>query len=425
MRRRVVITGLGCLTPVGLNLQETWHNLVNGVSGVDYITRFDASHFPSKIAGEVKNFVPEDWIKDRSFLPYCSRIHQFGIAAALMAIRDAGLENKIPEFSTTGICMGSTGQYPDLDQLMYFYQFKKGRNRWDYDRFGAKAEIPDRWIFQRTTNTVSTVLARMIGARGPNICVHTACASGSHAIGEAMRIVARGEADMMIAGGTDAIDSPLRVIGFTLLGSLSTRKVEPQKACCPFDVKRDGFVIGEGAAVLILEDFQHARKRRAKIYAEIAGYGTSANAFRVTDCSLDGNGPDLAMKNAIQDSGISPHAIQYIHAHGTSTKQNDLAETRAIKKIFGKYAYQIPITSIKSTIGHLISAAGAVSTLSTAMTLNAEIMPPTINYEDPDPHCDLDYVSNSMRRQKVKYALVNSFGFGGQNVSLVLKKTSS
>lgn len=419
MRRRVVVTGLGCLTPLGNDVATTWNNLLNGTSGIDYITHFDASTFPSKIAGEVKQFDPTTLPVNKKLLPHTRRAHQLGIAAAVMAIEDAQLEKLEP--TKVGASIGASGEYPDLEQLSYYYHFK-GDKGWDYKAFAQSAHIPPNWVFQRSPHTVSCLIAKLFKLLGPNITIHTACASGSHAIGQAFRMIERGDAEVMIAGGTDAIGSPLWVAAFALLGALSTRQIEPQKASRPFDAMRDGFVIGEGAGMLILEELSFALHRGAKIYAEIIGYGTSSNAFRVTDSPLDGLGPRLAMKRAIDDAAISPDDIQYINAHGTSTPQNDEAETVAIKGLFGEYAYKIPVSSIKSMAGHLISAAGAVATISSILTVNQGLIPPTINYEYPDPNCDLDYVPNMMRVKEVNYALVNAFGFGGQNASLVIKK---
>ena len=327
MRRRVVITGLGCLTPVGNDVATTWNNLLNGISGVDYITHFDASTFPSKIAGEVKQFDPTALPVDKRLLGYTGRVHQLGIAAALMAVEDAHLVIGKLDPTRVGSSAGASGEYPDIEQLSYYYRFKDGKG-WDYKAFANSARIPCHWVFRRSPHTISLVIAKLFKLLGPNITTHTACASGSYAIGRAFRIIDRGDAEVMIAGGTDAISTPLWVAAFGLLGALSTRRVEPQKASRPFDAMRDGFVIAEGAAMLILEELSFALRRGARIYAEIIGYGTSSNATRVTDSPLDGSGPRLAMKRAIDDAGIATEDIQYINAHGTSTLQNDVAETK-------------------------------------------------------------------------------------------------
>ncbi len=423
MRRRVVVTGLGCLTPVGNDVTTTWNNLLNGVSGVDYITHFDASTFPSKIAGEVKQFDPAALAVDRKLLGYTGRIAQLGIAAALMAVEDAHLAIEKLDPTRVGSSVGASGEYPDIEQLRYYYHFK-GNGGWDYRAFADLAHIPSHGVFRRSPHTISLIIAKLFKLLGPNITTHTACASGSYAIGQAFRIIERGDAEVMVTGGTDAISSPLWVAAFGLLGALSTRQVEPQKASRPFDALRDGFVIAEGAAMLILEELDFALHRGAKIYAEIIGYGTSSNATRVTDSPLDGFGPRLAMERAIDDAAISLEDIQYINAHGTSTQQNDQSETTAIKDLFGEYAYEIPISSTKSMTGHLISGAGAVGLLSTILTVKEALIPPTINYDYPDPNCDLDYVPNKMRVKEVNYAQANALGFGGQNSSIVIKKFS-
>lgn len=293
MKKRVVITGLGCFTPVGNSVSTTWNNLVNGVSGVDYLTQFDASTFPSKIGGEVKQFDPNAFISDEQLLKYTSRIHQLGIAAAIMAVENARLIITKIDSSRIGVSLGATGQYPDLKQLSYFYRFKNEKE-WDHKTFGKHADISPTWVFQRAMHTVSSVIAKLFKVSGPNVTIHTACASSSHSIGQAFRIIERGDADVMITGGTDAIASPLWVSGFILLGALSTQNIEPQKASRPFDKKRDGFVIAEGSVMLILEELGFALQRGAKIYAEIVGFGSSSNAFRITDLPQDGAGPLLS-----------------------------------------------------------------------------------------------------------------------------------
>ncbi len=406
---------------MGNDVTTTWSNLLKGASGIDYITYFDASTFPSKIAGEVKQFEPTAFITDENLLKYTSRIHQLGIAAALMAVEDAHLAIEELDPTRVGASVGATGQYPDLEQLGYYHLFK-GDGGWDYKAFADSANIPPTWIFQRSVHTVSCVIAKLFKIFGPNLAMHTACASGSHAIGQGFRIIERGDADVMITGGTDALASPLWVAAFVLLGALSTQKIEPRRASRPFDAKRDGFVIAEGAAMVILEELGSALRRGAKIHAEVVGYGTSANAFRVTDSPPDGSGCTSSMQRAIDDAGISTSDIQYISAHGTSTRQNDAAETVAIKRLFGESAYKIPVSSIKSMVGHLISGAGAMGVLGAALTVRDDAIPPTINYEYPDPDCDLDYVPNEMRNEVVDHAIVNAFGFGGQNVSIVVRK---
>jgi 3-oxoacyl-[acyl-carrier-protein] synthase II len=421
VNKRVVITGMGCVTPVGNDVDTTWRNLLEGVSGIDYAKRFDASTFPSKILGEVKDFeLPE---LNGNLKKYTRRGHQLGIAAGIMAIKDADLTMADIDPAKIGISVGIGGVYPDLDQLRYYYDFSK-ENEWDHKAFARNAKIPPTWAFQRTPQTLSCVMAKLFKTFGPNITCHTACASGAHAIRQAFSIIQRGDAKIMITGGADSVSNPFLFIGLALLGALSTRKIEPQKASRPFDAQRDGFVHGEGAGMLVLEELSSALERQANIYAEIGGCGTSSNAYRVTDFPADGLGPKLAMERTLTDAGIRPSDIQYINAHGTSTIQNDISETVAIKSLFGRHAYDIPVSSIKSCIGHLIAGAGAVEAVITALTVKENLIPPTINYEYKDPHCDLDYVPNKMRAQRVDYALSNSFGFGGQNVCILIKKFS-
>ena len=419
MNRRVVITGMGCLTPVGNDVETTWQNLLDGISGIDYAKRFDAATFPSKILGEVKGFEPPAC--SENLLKYANRSHQLAIAAGLMAIADACLDMTAIDPVDVGVSVGVCGNYPDLEQLRYYFSFG-GDDGWDHQAFAKKARISPTLVFRRSTQTLSCLLAKHLKVFGPNMTSQTACASGAHAIGQAFRIIRRGDAKVMITGGTDAIENPILFSGFALLGALSTRNVEPQKASRPFDAQRDGFIHAEGAGMLVLEALDSALERGAPIYAEIGGCGTSSNAFRVTDFPLDGAGPKLSMERALADAAIRPCNIDYINAHGTSTTQNDISETVAIKKLFGDYAYEIPISSIKSCIGHLVSGAGAVEAIITALTVKEDRIPPTINHEHPDPQCDLDYVPNEMRKKPVNHALSNSFGFGGQSTCLAINK---
>lgn len=419
MNRRVVITGMGCLTPVGNDVGTTWKNLLDGVSGIDYARCFDASTFPSKILGEIKGFEPPAC--NGNLLKYANRSHQLAITAGLMAVADAGLNIEEIDPVKVGVSTGVCGNYPDLDQLSYYSSFGKD-DGWDYQAFAKKARISPTLVFRRSTHTLSCIMARLFKVFGPNMTSQTACASGAHAIGQAYRIIRRGDARIMITGGTDAIENPILFSGFALLGALSTRKIEPEKASRPFDAQRDGFIHAEGAGMLVLEELGSALERGAPIYAEIGGCGTSSNAFRVTDFPLDGAGPKLSMERALADAAIRPSDIDYINAHGTSTTQNDISETVAIKKLFGDYAYEIPVSSIKSCIGHLVSGAGAVEAIITALTVKEDRIPPTINYEHKDPQCDLDYVPNEMREKPVNHAISNSFGFGGQSTCLVISK---
>lgn len=423
MEKRVVITGMGCITPVGNNVAETWQNLLGGVSGIDYAKQCDLSTFPSKVIGEVKDFDFDDSLSDERLLQYTSRHHRLGIAAALMAVEDACLDRQEIDPARFGIVVGVAGQYPDFEQLRYYSRFSKN-DAWDFHSFAKAARIPLHWVFQRSTQTLSCTMARLFDASGHNMTIQTACASGAHAIGQAYRIVQRGDARIMIAGGADALSSPLEIAAFALLETLSTQRIEPQRASRPFDARRDGFVLGEGAGMLVLEELGSALERKANIYAEIVGFGTSANAYRVTDYPPDGLGPQLAMSRAVADASIRLSDVDYINAHGTSTIQNDVSETTAIKNLFGEYAYSIPVSSIKSCIGHLISGAGAVEAIVSTLAVRHNLIPPTINYEYPDPRCDLDYVPNRMRKRVVRHVLSNSFGFGGQNACLLIKEYS-
>lgn len=419
MAERVVITGMGCLTPVGNDVATTWRNLLDGVSGIDYARCFDASTFPSKILGEVKGFEPP--AINGNLLKYANRAHQLGIAAGLMAVEDARLDMNALDPAEIGICAGVGGTYPDLDQLRYYQGFGK-EGGWDHHAFAQSARISPTLVFRRSTQTLSCILAKLLKVLGPNMTFQTACASGAHAIGQAFKIIRRGDARIMIAGGTDALENPVLFIGFGLLGALSSRNIEPEKASRPFDALRDGFIQAEGAGMLVLESLDSALERGAPIYAEIGGSGTSSNAFRVTDFPMDGAGPKISMQRALADAGIRPSDIDYINAHGTSTTQNDISETVAIKTLFSDDAYRIPVSAIKSCIGHLVCAAGAVEAVITAMTVKEDKIPPTINYEHKDPQCDLDYVPNEMREKAVHHAISNSFGFGGQSTCLVISK---
>lgn len=420
MKRRVVITGMGCLTPVGNDVATSWTNLLEGVSGIDYARRIDLSTFPSKIAGEVKNFDPNDYIDNKNLLKYTTRAHQLGIAAGTMAMEDSQLYKSQVDSSQIGVVLGMSLQYPETDILNHYLKFGSD-NKWDYQTFANGARIPPTHVFHRSGQPVSCVLAKLLKASGPNMVTHTACASATHAIAQAYRLVQRGDAAVVFTGGTEAISGHLIVAGFTLLRALSTREVEPQKASRPFDAERDGFVMAEAAGVLVLEELNFARQRGARIYAELIGAGTSANAYSIVDSSK-GPGPRLAVERALEDANINCEDIDYINAHGTSTKQNDIAETRAIKSVFGNRAYQVPLSSTKACIGMPFAGVGAVDAIATTMAVRENRIPPTMNYEYKDPECDLDYVPNQKREKIINYAMSNSFGFGGQNGCLVLAK---
>jgi 3-oxoacyl-[acyl-carrier-protein] synthase II len=408
--RRVVITGLGVVTPVGNEIKEFWDSLLAGRSGVDRISLFDPSNFSSQIAGEVKNFEPEKYFPPKE-LRRMERFTQFALYAGKKAWEDAGLDSEdvIPE--RCGVLVGSGIGALGLVEKQYKVFEEKGPSR-----------ISPFLIPLMIANMATGQLAIYLGLKGPNMCVVTACASGTHSIGEAFRIIQNGNADIMIAGGAEACVTALGVGGFCALRALSTRNDEPQKASRPFDKERAGFVIGEGAGILVLEEYERARKRGANIYAELVGYGASCDAYHQTAPDPDGNGAYLAMKWAVEDANINPEEIDYINAHGTSTQLNDKIETLAIKKLLKNHAYKIGVSSIKSMIGHLIGAAGGVEAVATTLAVKHQVMPPTINYEYPDPDCDLDYVPNQAREAEIKYALSNSFGFGGHNACLVFKK---
>ena len=409
MNRRVVITGVGVVTPVGNEVEEFWNSLLAGRSGVDRISLFDPSNFSSQIAGEVKNFEPQKYFPPKE-LRRMERFTQFALYAGKKAWEDAGLNNKVsPE--RCGVLVGSGIGALDLVERQYKVFEEKGPGR-----------ISPFLIPLMIANMAAGQLAIYLGLKGPNMCVVTACASGTHSIGEAFRIIQNGKADIMVAGGAEACVTRLGVGGFCALRALSTRNDQPQKASRPFDKERDGFVIGEGAGILVLEEYERARERGADIYAEIIGYGASCDAYHQTAPDPEGQGAYLAMKGAVEDAGINPEDIDYINAHGTSTQLNDKIETLAIKKLLKDHAYEIGVSSIKSMIGHLIGAAGGVEAVATALAVKNQVIPPTINYEYPDPDCDLDYVPNQAREAEVKYALSNSFGFGGHNACLVFKK---
>jgi 3-oxoacyl-[acyl-carrier-protein] synthase II len=411
MERRVVITGLGAVTPLGNDIGATWTALVNGRSGVAGITTFDASTFPCRIAGEVKGFDPLRFMTAKEAHKTDPFI-QYALAAALMAVEDAELPLTPRSSRLTGVLVGSgRGGVQTSERNMIAFQNK-----------GPKAVSPF-YTPMSLVNMASGFISMKLGARGPCLDVSTACATGTHAIGEAMKIIERGDADAMIAGGSEAALTPLILAGFCQAKALSFRNSEPARASRPFDRDRDGFVLSEGAGVLILEEREHAQERGARIYAELAGYGLSSDAFHYTRPDPAGDGPGRAMAMALADAGMPPEEIDYINAHGTSTVTNDRIETLAIKKVFGPRAGKLVVSSIKSLLGHMLGAAGAVEAAVTALALHEGVIPPTINYETPDPECDLDYVPNIARKQAIKAAISNSLGFGGINASLVLKRS--
>jgi 3-oxoacyl-[acyl-carrier-protein] synthase II len=410
MRRRVVVTGVGLVTPLGIGIDNVWRSILSGESGISRITRFDASNLETKIAGEVKNFKPEEYINPKD-LKRMDLFIQYALAAAQIAIEDSGIDIKkeIPE--RVGVVVGTgLGGLPTLEHY-HKVLLEKGPSR-----------ISPFFIPMLIANEAPCHISMKYGCKGPNLCVVTACATGAHSIGEAFRIIQYGDADIMIAGGTEANLTPLTIAGFNAMKALSTRNEFPERASRPFDRERDGFVVAEGAGVLILEELGHAKKRGAKIYAEIVGYGYNSDAYHITAPCPDGEGFIKCMEMAIKDAKINPEDVDYINAHGTSTELNDKVETLAIKKVFGDYAYKVPVSSTKSMIGHLLGAAGAVEAIFTILSIRDNICPPTINYENPDPECDLDYVPNVAREKKIQIAMSNSFGFGGTNSVLIFRR---
>jgi 3-oxoacyl-[acyl-carrier-protein] synthase II len=409
--RRVVVTGLGAVTPIGNNVKDFWTNLINGISGIDVIKRFDPIEIglPVIIAGEVKNLNPERFL-DSKELKRMSDFVKFAVIAAKEAIEDSGLDlNKI-DLNKAGVIVGTgIGGLRDIEEQQKVVMEK-----------GVKRVSPF-FIPSGISNMASGYISIEFGFKGPNSCVVTACATGTHSIGDAFKIIQRGDADIMIAGGTESAITPLGVAGFANMKALSTRNDQPQKASRPFDAERDGFVMGEGAGILILEELEHAKKRGAKIYAEVVGYGLTGDAYHITAPCSDADGSRRVIQMALNDAKVNPEEVQYVNAHGTSTPLNDKIETLALKLVFKDHAYKLKISSNKSMIGHLLGAAGAVEAVATVLTIKEGIIPPTINYEHPDPDCDLDYVPNKSIEYPVKVAISNSFGFGGTNGCLVFK----
>lgn len=410
MGRRVVVTGVGLVTALGIGTEETWTGLCEGRSGVGEITRFDTTQFSTKIAAQVPDFDPLRWIKKRDVKKMDTFIH-YAIAAAALATEEAGLEISPEVSERTGVFIGSgIGGFNIIE-----------REHNNLIRGGPR-KISPFFIPSSIINLAAGQVSIRLGAKGPNSAPCTACSSGSHAVGDAFRLISRGEADIMIAGGSEAAITQMGVGGFAAMRALSTRNDDPRTASRPFDRDRDGFVMGEGAGIVVLEELELARKRGAPIVAELVGYGMSGDAFHITLPSEDGNGGFRVMQNTLKDAGVTPDQVSYINAHGTSTPHNDRLETMAIKKLFGDHARKVPISSTKSMVGHLLGAAGAVEAGIAALALQRQVVPPTINYQTPDPDCDLDYVPNESRSVKLQYVLSNSFGFGGTNAALLFKR---
>jgi 3-oxoacyl-[acyl-carrier-protein] synthase II len=418
---------MGAMTPLGHNVQETIDAQLEGKSGVGPIHHFNAARFPTKFAAQVKDFDLKRFVPDCGRWAHSGINSQFAAAAAQEALCDAGiLGDANIDRTRCGVYLGSGEGIQDFHNLIYqISRATKPDNRTlDMAAFtqGALATFHVEREAEQELHTTAAHLASHFDLEGPNFNCLTACAASSQAVGEAAEIIRHGDAEMMLAGGAHSMIHPLGVTGFNLLTALSTRNDAPQKASRPFDLQRDGFVLGEGAGMLVLEELEHAKKRGARIYAELTGYGSTADAFRITDSHPEGRGAAACMQGALKDGGLPPDAIDYINAHGTSTKVNDAAETLAIKKVFGERAYRIPVSSSKSMLGHLIAAAGAVELITCVEVLRRGVLPPTINYEVPDPECDLDYVPNTAREHRVRHALSNSFGFGGQDISLIVSQ---
>jgi 3-oxoacyl-[acyl-carrier-protein] synthase II len=422
-RRRVVITGMGCVTPLGVHVEELWQNLMAAKSAVGLTTVFDAAKFPTKISAEVRNWSIASEGEDPKQWEFCGRHTRFAAGAALQAMRDAGLEKGLPHDPTRlGVYLGSGEGQQDFDSFTSMMMAAISGDTLDVAKFtklGLETLHPLAEVEQEP-NMPAGHLAGMFDAQGPNLNCLTACAASSQAIGEAAELVRRGDADVMLSGGTHSMIHPFGVTGFNLLTALSTRNDEPTRASRPFDNDRDGFVLGEGAAMVVLEEYERAKKRGATIHGELIGYGSTADAYRITDTHPEGRGASSCIRLALQDAGLGLGDIDYINAHGTSTDVNDKVETLAIKTVFGERAYRIPVSSTKSMMGHLIAAAGATELIVCLLAIRDGVLPPTINYETPDPNCDLDYVPNKAREGKCDRALSNSFGFGGQNISLIV-----
>jgi 3-oxoacyl-[acyl-carrier-protein] synthase II len=403
---------MGLMIPTGIGVQTAWKNVCEGRSGIGPLTRFDANGFETRIAGEVKGFNPELYIEKKE-IKKMDLFIQYALAATQEAIEDSQLKITPENCEQIGVIVGTgLGGLPTLEKY-HKVLLEKGPGR-----------ITPFFIPMLIANMASGQIAIQFGVKGPNTCVVTACATGAHCIGDAFRVILYGDAEAMIAGGTEANITPLTVGGFNAMKALSTRNEEPEKACRPFEKNRDGFVVAEGAGILILEELEFALKRNAKIYGELVGYGYTGDAYHITAPPPDGDGAARCMRMAIKDAGLRPEEIDYINAHGTSTPLNDLTETLAIKTVFGEYAKKVPISATKSMTGHLLGAAGSTEAIFTILAIRDGIIPPTINYEEPDPECDLDYVPNVARKKSLNVAMSNAFGFGGMNATLVLKKFS-
>ena len=409
-KRRVVVTGIGMISPLGIGNDPTWQGLLEGRSGVGPITKFDASAYACRIAGEVKGFNPENFIEKKEVKKSDTFIH-YAIAAAQMAVDDAKFDHKTVDNDRFGVIIGSgIGGLPLIEE-MHTKLLERGPSR-----------ISPFFIPGLIVNLAAGHISIRFNARGPSSAPATACATGAHAIGDAYKVIQRDEADVMFAGGSEAVITPLALGGFAAMRALSTRNDDPEHASRPWDLNRDGFVMGEGAGILLLEEREHALQRGAPIYCEVTGYGMSSDAFHITSPSEDAGGMIRVMQRALKDAALAPEQIQYLNAHGTSTPVGDRIETLAIKKVFGDHAYKLPVSSTKSMTGHLLGAAGGLEGAICALVVKHGVLPPTINYETPDPECDLDYVPNTARKMRVTNIASNSFGFGGTNATIIMSR---
>jgi len=424
MRRRVVVTGIGCITPVGNDVDTMWESLCEGRSGVADITHFDAANFPTRFAAEVKDYDLGDYYHSPERFEFAGRNIRFAVGAAYQAINDSGVLDSELDPARFGIYLGAGEGQQDFMLFMSMVAQAQRDGELDLEKFtksGLELLNPQAELEQEP-NMPSGHLASLFNAQGPNLNCLTACAASSQAIGEATEIIRRGDADTMLSGGAHSMIHPFGVTGFNLLTALSTYNQEPTKASRPFDKNRDGFVLGEGAGMVVLEELTRAKQRGARIYGEVIGYGSTADAYRITDIHPEGRGAVSCIRMSLKEAQLNPQEIDYISAHGTSTVVNDRVETMAIKQVLGENGKRVPVSSIKSMIGHLIAAAGSVEAISCLLAIKHNILPPTVNYETRDPDCDLDYVPNEAREATVKYTLSNSFGFGGQNVSLIFSE---
>lgn len=423
MTRRVVVTGIGCITPLGNTAEEMWSNLREGRSGVRNISYFDASGFPTQFAAEVRDFELADYVEDTDRFKDAGRNIRFAIGAATQAIKDSGLTDG-PKFDPAqfGVYLGAGEGQQDFMQFMHLVADSQEDGVVNQEKFTHDFldRMNPKFEMELEPNMAAAHLASLFNAQGPNLNCLTACAASSQAMGEATEIIRRGDAVAMLSGGAHSMIHPFGLTGFNLLTALSERNDSPQTASRPFDLTRDGFVLGEGSGMVILEELEHAKSRGAQIYGEIRGYGSSADAFRITDIHPEGRGAISCIRMALDDAEINPEEVGYVNAHGTSTKVNDRVETMAIKGGLGDHSANVPISSIKSMLGHLIASAGSVEAITCLLAMRDGVLPPTINYETADPECDLDYIPNEAREARVQAALSNSFGFGGQNVSLIV-----